>query len=66
MCSKGRPDMAAISSPGGPHVLLQTVGGGGGGLHVLPRTVWGDQLKYDRPIVIAFSSISHDMQGDKV
>ena len=43
MCSKGGPDMAAIDSPGGPHVLPQTVwgdhrGGGGGGR--------GDQLKY--------------------
>ena len=34
MCSKGGPDMAAINSPGGSHVL--------------PRTVWGDQLMYDR------------------
>ena len=27
MCSKGGPDMAAINSPGGPHVLPQTVRG---------------------------------------
>ena len=31
MGSKEGPDMAAINSPGGPHVL--------------PRTVWGDHFK---------------------
>ena len=50
MCSKGGPDMADIDSPGGPHVLPQTVWGdhtfchrqSGGG-----TTFRGDQLKYD-------------------
>ena len=40
MCSKGGPDMAAVDSPGGPHVLPQSLGGP----HILPRTVWGDHF----------------------
>ena len=41
----GGPVMAAMHSPGGPYFCH----GWSGGLNVLPRTVWGDQLMYDRP-----------------
>ena len=34
MCSKEGPDMAATDSPGGPHVL--------------PQTVWGVHISFHR------------------
>ena len=45
----GGSDTAATNSPGSQY-LGQSPGGGGRNHTpgILPRTVWGDQLKYDR------------------